>query len=541
MSQPDTLVWLASHELRLGWRDWIAMMTAGRRNRARNLAIALIIFAGFMHLLAYSMVGRYAGARIGPDKATLIVVTGIMLLSWSLLLSQAIELVTRVFYSRSDLDLILTSPVSPQKIFSVRIGRIAVEVALFAMLAGDAFHQRAGGSRRRSLALRLWRGRRHGRGGDGFCRGAHRGAVPHHRRQAHAAHRADRGGGDRRGLRYWAADRGDLSYGSLSLAPLQSAWLIAHVPHIDSPVWWPARAMLGEPTELMLVLAISITLLGAVMLIFAARFGDHVVAAAGVSQAVVRQRRWSKAFRRHSASRMLRQKEWILLARDPWLMSQTLMQILYLLPPALFLWHSFHSRTDDAYILLVPMMVMAAGHLGGNLAWLSISGEDAPDLVATAPISAQRIIWAKIEAVMGAVAFIFAPLVVALAFASVRPALVAGVGVLIAAASAMLIQLCFRTQARRSQFRHRHVSSSRIATFAEAVTSIAWAADLGAGRGRYLARADPGAHCHQHSRRRPAEQPAGYSGIRRAIALARQTAQRASGVNCVPARVSSQA
>ena len=86
-----------------------------------------------------------------------------------------------------------------------------------------------------------------------------------------------------------------------------------------------------------------------------------------------------------------------------------------------------------------------------------------------------RVIWAKIDAVMGSIGFIFAPLVVALAFASVRPALVAGAGVLIAAASAILIQLCFRVQARRSQFRHRHVSSSRLATFAEAVTSIAWA------------------------------------------------------------------
>jgi ABC-2 type transport system permease protein len=172
---------------------------------------------------------------------------------------------------------------------------------------------------------------------------------------------------------------------------------------------------------------------------------------------------------------VLRQKEWTLLARDPWLMSQTLMQMLYLLPPAVFLWHSFHKGTTDAYVLLVPMMVMAAGHLGGNLAWLSISGEDAPDLISTAPISARRITWAKIEAVMGAIGFIFAPLVIALAFASVRPALVTSAGVFVAVASATLIQLCFRTQARRSQFRHRHVSSSRIATFAEASTSIAWA------------------------------------------------------------------
>ena len=474
MSQPDTLVWLASHELRLGWRDWIAMMTAGRRNRARNLAIALIIFAGFMHLLAYSMVGRYAGAGIGPDKATLIMVTGIMLLAWSLLVSQAIELVTRVFYSRSDLDLILTSPVRPQKIFSVRIGRVAVEVALFAMLVAMPFINVLavlGGAQwlfaygvvaamgavatavAVALTVALFR-----------IIGAKR------TRLIAQIVAAVIGAAFVIGLQIVAI----YAYGSLSITPLLSAWLIAHVPHIDSLVWLPARAMLGEPTELLVVLAISITLLGAVMLIFAAGFGDRVVAAAGVSQSVVRQRR-SKAFRSHSASRMLRQKEWILLARDPWLMSQTLMQILYLVPPALFLWHSFHNRTNDAYILLVPMMVMAAGHLGGNLAWLSISGEDAPDLVATAPISAQRIIWAKIEAVMGVVAFIFAPLVVALAFASVRPALVAGAGVLIATASAILIQLCFRKQARRSQFRHRHASSSRIATLAEAVSSIAWA------------------------------------------------------------------
>ena len=487
MSQPGTLVWLASHELRLGWRDWIAMMRAGRRNRARNLAIALIIFAGFMHLLAYSMVGRYAGSRIEPDKATLVLVTGIMLLTWSLLLSQAIELVTRLFYSRSDLDLIRTSPVSPQKLFSVRIGRIAAEVMLFAMLLAMPFIDVLavlGGARwlfaygmvaamgavatafAVALSVALFR-----------AIGAKR------TRLIAQIMAAVIGAAFVVGLQIVAI----YAYGRLSLAALQSPWLIAQVPQIGSPLWWPARAMLADPLALLLVAAISFSLLGGAMMVFAPRFGDHVAAAAGVSQTVVRQRH-SKSFSRHSASRALRQKEWILLVRDPWLMSQTLMQLLYLLPPALFLWHSFHNRTDDAYVLLVPMMVMGAGHLGGNLAWLSISGEDAPELIATAPISAQRVLRAKIEAVMGAIAFIFAPLVVALAFVSVKPALVAGVGVFVGAASAMLIQLCFRTQARRSQFRHRHVSSSRIATFAEAVCSIAWAATSAlAAAGMWLA------------------------------------------------------
>ena len=63
----------------------------------------------------------------------------------------------------------------------------------------------------------------------------------------------------------------------------------------------------------------------------------------------------------------------------------------------------------------------------------------------------------------------------ALAFASPLAAGVSAIGVLTAAASATMIQLCFRVQARRSQFRRRQ-TSSRIATFAEAFSSIAWAA-----------------------------------------------------------------
>jgi ABC-2 type transport system permease protein len=167
-------------------------------------------------------------------------------------------------------------------------------------------------------------------------------------------------------------------------------------------------------------------------------------------------------------------------------MSQTLMQILYLLPPALLLWRSFSSGAGS-FIVLVPVVVMAAGQLAGGLAWLSISGEDAPDLVASAPVTPRRIIWAKVEAVMGAIAFIFAPMIAALALASSLCAVAAGLGVVIAAAAATQVQLCFRVQARRSLFRRRQVSS-RIATFAEAFSSIAWAGTAAlAAAGTWLA------------------------------------------------------
>ena len=163
-----------------------------------------------------------------------------------------------------------------------------------------------------------------------------------------------------------------------------------------------------------------------------------------------------------------------MLRRDPWLVSQTLMQLLYLVPPALMLWRSF-ADNSAAILLITPVIVMAAGQLAGGLAWLTISGEDAADLVATAPLPAARVTRAKIEVVLIGIAVIFAPLIVALIFASPLQAAVTALGVAVAAVSATAIQLWFRVQARRSQFRRRQ-TSSRLATFAEAFSSIGWAA-----------------------------------------------------------------
>jgi ABC-2 type transport system permease protein len=472
VNRPDTLVWLASHELRLGWRDWLSLMTAGRRTRARTVTIALIVFAVFMHALAYSMVARYAQAV--PDKATLVAVTGCALLSFSLLLSQAMESVTRAFYTRADLDLILASPVSARKVFSIRIARIAVSVALIAMLLAAPFINvlavldgprwlaaygivAAMGATSAAFAVAL-------------TIALFRTIGPKRTRLVAQIVAAVIGASFVIGLQVAAI----LTYGNLSrFSALQSEWLMAHAPDVNSIMWWPARAVLGDVSALLAVLVLSLGLLSLAISIFSGRFGEHATAAAGVSNTRVSQVR-PQGFRRRSPGSVLRHKEWTLLARDPWLVSQTLMQILYLLPPALMLWLSFRDG-GIALVVMVPVLVMAAGQLAGGLAWLSISGEDAPDLVATAPIAARRIVVAKIEAVMGTIALVFAPLVLALAFASAEGAVICAVGILIAAASATLIQLCFRVQARRSQFRRRQ-TSSRIATFAEAFSSIAWAA-----------------------------------------------------------------
>ncbi|MCH9766018.1 MAG: permease, partial [Alphaproteobacteria bacterium] len=206
----------------------------------------------------------------------------------------------------------------------------------------------------------------------------------------------------------------------------------------------------------------------------AARFQQTVLSAQSFSVETVRHTRQRRAFRPRSTRQALMHKEWVLLGRDPWLVSQTLMQVLYLIPPALMLWVNFGNAMAMPAIL-APVIVMAVGQLAGGLAWLTISGEDAPDLVTTAPVSAFAMTSAKVSAVLVVVMALVTPLALGIALMSIWGALVTFVGALLAAGCAILIQLWFRAQSKRSNFRRRQVAS-KASTFCEAFASISCAA-----------------------------------------------------------------
>src|SRR5262245_25975167 len=451
------------------------MMTAGRRGRALPLALALAAIVVVMHLIALSMVGAHAATASISDKTTLVTVTGTVLLTFALMLSQAVESLTRAIYSRSDLDLILSSPVAVQRVLAIRILTISASIALMALLLSAPF-----------INVLVVQGGARWLGGYGVVLALALAAAalavaltdllfrilgPRRTRLVAQIVAAIIGAIFIIGLQIAAI----LSLGTMSrIALLESTAIVALAPAVDSLVWLPARAMLGDIGALVTVMATGAIMLGASILLFSARFADHAVAAAGVTMTSTTQARMKRGFRSVSAARALRHKEWTLLKRDPWLLSQTLMQLLYLLPPALMLWKSFAEGTDG-FIVVVPVLVMAAGQLAGGLAWLVISGEDAPELVATAPVVRGLIMRAKVEAVMGAIALVFAPFVVLIALVSPFHALVSAAGIAAATGSATAVQFWFRTQAKRSHFRRRQ-TSSRVATFAEAFSSIAWAA-----------------------------------------------------------------
>ena len=121
MNPPGTYAWFARHEMRLFWRDWVGLLSAGRSKPIRGLVIAAVVFFGIMHLLAYAIIAPLAESPIVPDKKTLLIVTGGLFLSVTTMVSHAMDSVTRSFYARVHLDLILSSPAPPNRVFSVRM------------------------------------------------------------------------------------------------------------------------------------------------------------------------------------------------------------------------------------------------------------------------------------------------------------------------------------------------------------------------------------------------------------------------------------
>ncbi len=480
------LLLFARHEGRLAWRDSLARLAAGRRGSLRWLPAAVLVFEAVAHTVAYAILAPVTASLLLPDKGVLLVVTGSLLMPWTLFLSQAMETATRGFYTRGDLDLVLSSPAPARQVFAVRIVAIAAStVGMAALVAAPA------------IDVAAWLGGARFLLGYGVlvAMGASAAAVavcltlalfavfgPKRTRLLAQVAAATIGAGCIVGVQAAAiVDHGTFSRLTMFQSP---AW-IAAAPSLDSVLWWPARAALGEPWALVGLLAGALALLAATVGAAAGLFACVALAVAGL-QARPAPRGRARPFRVRPPAASLRWKESLLLWRDPWLLSQSLMQILYLLPPALMLWLSYGSDTDRL-VILVPVLVMAAGQLAGGLAWLAISGEDAPDLINSAPLASAAVLRAKVEVVALAIAVPLAPFVLALAVASPFVAVVTLLGIGLATAGASAVQYLIRVKGSRSNFRRRQ-TASRLATIMEALVSISVAAAGGlAAAGSWIA------------------------------------------------------
>ena len=170
------------------------------------------------------------------------------MLAFALMISQAMESVTRAFYTRSDLELILSSPASARRIFSLRIVIMAAGSMLMALLLAGPFINvmafRFGPHWLAAYGVVFSMGAAAAALAVAFTIGLFRTIGAKRTRLIAQIVAAVIGAAFVIGLQIGAI----LSYGNLSrLAFLQSDTLAAHLPDVTSAVWLPARAILGVP------------------------------------------------------------------------------------------------------------------------------------------------------------------------------------------------------------------------------------------------------------------------------------------------------
>jgi ABC-2 type transport system permease protein len=270
------------------------------------------------------------------------------------------------------------------------------------------------------------------------------------------------------------------SRGAGPMTEEQAMELVANF-NIDPQVWWlfPARALTGDlpATFLWLLVAAAIFPLG--VFVFSRSFVSDAAAAAAMG----RRKRIADdriASLRSGVMRSVVRKELRLLLRDPLLLSQIGLQIAYLLPLGFIL-----LRPDGGIELtpaaFAPALTLLSSALCGSLIWITVSAEDAPDLISSAPVSARYIDRAKLmAAVLPVWAVMIIPLI-ALFSRSPWAGSWALAGVIMASVSSSLIGLWRRNPGSRRDFVRRRQGASVLTGLGQTFVALGLSAAAGFG------------------------------------------------------------
>ena len=475
---PGSTSYLLRHELRIGWRrSGLSKPDAapGGRSRGRRIAgwIIFLIVAGLLQIAAFPIARMMTAVPDNAGPTALGALTGGIGVLWALMLSHALDSGTQAIFLRGDHDLLISSPVPPRRVFAIRALTIAVNIvtvyaaitlplavallwygqwrwlAIYPTLASLGLSAAAigltlcfalfdliGPRRTRIVAQVL-----------GAAIGASIFFIPQSEKLLPPQWRA--------AVISWLAGP---SEGAAAAAEGVAAFL-------------PARALLGEFGSSARFFAAALAAFALMVWCFGERFARNAVMASDL--AVPAQR----AAQAPARARPLRVqgllptqlvKEWRLLRRDPWLISQSLMQTLYLLP----ICFAFAGSGSQAS-LLAPMTVILAGNLASGLVWITLRAEDAPDLIASAPVSPRSWFWAKLLAALTPVALILLLPLAALASQSGAAALAAAAGCALASTGAVLLAVSMEGNGSRKDFAKRH-KRSLLAGIAEPVSHVAW-------------------------------------------------------------------
>ena len=233
-----------------------------------------------------------------------------------------------------------------------------------------------------------------------------------------------------------------------------------------APLNWPARAVLGEALPLLALAGVAWAAATAASRLAARRLADAGPVETGRAMP---GRPMARRFRAGSP-RTLLVKELRLLWRDAELLSSIALQLAYMVPAFALIFAGGGVSPGR----LAAACVLFSGLLASSLGWLTICGEDAPDLIASAPVPPAMV--ARMKIVAGCaipLAMVAVPVGVTLV-QDLRAGLVAVLLCPLAAALAAVQQLWAGKPARRKVFRFRQRGSLLLA-ISEYVMAGAWA------------------------------------------------------------------
>jgi ABC-2 type transport system permease protein len=371
---PTGFLWLFAHEARLLWRGSILVRT--RRHVLVPLVLVAVVFQ------SVAMTVAWAGMKQNFSPRILVMIANLNLVFLLfLMLSRAMTGAIDVLYSRGDVDFLLASPIPPSRVLAVRmLGIAAATASPWLLLGGVLANALAAFGDLNALAVYPMI--------FGLSLAATSLAF------AVVVLLVGRLGASRART---VAHSFALLIGILIFALGQAPRFVSP-PHmgrlwqsfmpdktdLQSPLWLPGRAMLGEFMPLLATMGGFILIFLVVLLTLDQKFASGAISAAAMGPGrAPRDRRgrfWGEPFT------ALMQKNLRMLKRFPGLVTQTAYRSLTLVPVVMIL--GGHVKIGSGPEVVVPLLVFLAGQLALFFGSVLVGTDQAPELLMSAPVLA---------------------------------------------------------------------------------------------------------------------------------------------------------
>lgn len=449
-------LWLLGHELRLTWRG-----ITERRGRGRHTTLWLTALLPVLLLVAAGLPLGFAlrGVQIPIIPISVAIAALVSAALFTLMLSQTLSAAVDALYDRADLDLLFSSPMKPRRVLTVRFLAVAVNVfSLFGIITTPILLPIAVMGHPRWLALELVLfSLALAATGTGLlvAGGLFRLIGPRRTKTVGQVLAAVTGAAAFLGSQaYNIFGRHKSDSAVRAIVELSRTRRFQPPPGVD----WILRAMLGEPIAIAGVAAVAAGIFLLANQILGARFAADAAAAAG-SAGAGRARRIGRVKFAADAFAATLVKELRLIARDPALISQVLLRFLYMVPLGFVLLRQAGTAQNFALPGGAAALSLVAGQMTGSMAWITISAEDAPDLLSCAPTPTRTLRRAKLAAAILPVAALLTLVLVPLIVMAPLAGVAAAAGCAASMGMSAALNVWWQRPGKRNEFRRARQAS----------------------------------------------------------------------------------